>query len=375
MREERNLVTEICSQINRDIGFSHGFRLEPLLWEEDVNSDVSDRSQQVINKQISSYDIYLGIMGSYFGRSTGAYASGTEEEFRIAIGMHDAGSVKSVQFYFSDTLVAPSEIDVGELEKVRNFKNIVGSSGVFYKSYKDLTQFSIACRRGLTRACHSIIEERKAKGEEKPTSRISRQRPYENLRHLKGAFDADPFVSSHVLTVEAVKDFEEFTKFLTDVGKRVSELTRSFEKATKEIERYNSGKSQNHNRVLKIIDKALSTMEDFIHFFSHSIPPMDSLFTSAMSSFQRVSLIIHSTSDMEKDGISASIHAAKRTIEDFNSLKVASLDASAQILDAFSEGDRLIGSARTFRAITLDFADLLDRAIESINQLEDEKLA
>ena len=60
LSEERDLVVEICEEINRDVGRLKNFRLEAVRWETHAVSGVAERSQEVINEQIGKYDIYIG---------------------------------------------------------------------------------------------------------------------------------------------------------------------------------------------------------------------------------------------------------------------------------------------------------------------------
>ncbi|MEO1364595.1 MAG: DUF4062 domain-containing protein, partial [Pseudomonadota bacterium] len=90
---ERDLVVSICEELTLDLGSLHGFVIEPIRWETHTHSSVGRRSQAVISSQLPQYDIYLGIMGFYFGTETGLYGSGTEEEFEDAVlGFEKNGS-------------------------------------------------------------------------------------------------------------------------------------------------------------------------------------------------------------------------------------------------------------------------------------------
>ena len=61
-----------------------GIRVELLRWESNVASQIADGPQPVVNKQIESYDIFIGLLAKRFGTPTAVAQSGTEEEFRRA---------------------------------------------------------------------------------------------------------------------------------------------------------------------------------------------------------------------------------------------------------------------------------------------------
>ncbi|WP_132546776.1 DUF4062 domain-containing protein, partial [Rhodovulum euryhalinum] len=74
---ERGAVSEVCEEINLDVGRRLGFRIQPITWESHTVPQKSGRSQEAINDQIEEYDVYLGIMAARFGTDTGIYGSGT----------------------------------------------------------------------------------------------------------------------------------------------------------------------------------------------------------------------------------------------------------------------------------------------------------
>jgi hypothetical protein len=365
MTKERELVTTIANEMNTDIGQIHNFRIEPILWETHSASEIGDRSQNVINSQMDEYEIYLGIMGNKFGSSTGPYGSGTEEEFAIALRKHRVGDINSIQFYFSDESINPSSLDLAQFEKAKAFKKLVGESGVLYRSYQDLIQFRYHCRKGLYEAIKNILRLYREGKETLQQEERKPNKPHERLRNLKYSFSQDPYVSSHILSVEAARNLRRFQEYMEKLTKNISDVSSSLEKLARMLTSANSGKKINENRLINQIERALEKIEEFIYNFSESILEMDEAFATSISALQRAAQVIDSSESLGKDGIRGVIEASGTFIQHLAQLKEAALTSSQVFLDAFKDGDRFIGAGRTFRATTLDFAEFLDKAVKS----------
>ena len=62
VQSERASVEEVVKELNTTIGDTYGIRLETKKWEKDTYPAIGEYSQDVINKQIGEYDIFVGIM-------------------------------------------------------------------------------------------------------------------------------------------------------------------------------------------------------------------------------------------------------------------------------------------------------------------------
>jgi hypothetical protein len=151
--DARKCLERVVDELNFSWSREMGLRLELLKWETHAFSDKGDDAQDVVNRQIPRYDIFLGIMWKRFGTPTGRAESGTEEEFNDALCRHerDASNVR-IMFYFKDTPPGRlSEVDGKEIEKVKQFRDRVAESGVLYWSYKSLSEFENLTRQHLSR--------------------------------------------------------------------------------------------------------------------------------------------------------------------------------------------------------------------------------
>ena len=80
---ERQQLGKVFEKLNRTLGREKNIHLELVTWETHTQPSMG-RPQGVINKQIGTYDIFIGIMWKRFGTPTGKAESGTEEEFQLA---------------------------------------------------------------------------------------------------------------------------------------------------------------------------------------------------------------------------------------------------------------------------------------------------
>lgn len=149
--EERIVCDKILNEINKTIGEQFNFRIESLMWENDTRPSVGEYSQATINKQIGSYDIFVGIMFKKFGTPTKVAGSGTEEEFNLAYNRFLNKEDVEIMFYFNDEAVKPSEVNSDELTKVNIFRKNIAELGNYYWKYEGVNQFESFLRIHLTK--------------------------------------------------------------------------------------------------------------------------------------------------------------------------------------------------------------------------------
>ena len=101
--DARKRLGPIVEELNLILSRSIGVRLELVMWETHTYPGIGEDAQDVINRQIGEFDIFLGIMWLRFGEPTGRAGSGTEEEFDRALQRYKADH-RAVQlmFYFRD---------------------------------------------------------------------------------------------------------------------------------------------------------------------------------------------------------------------------------------------------------------------------------
>jgi hypothetical protein len=120
--KERETLDEVITSINDVIGKRRGVRLEAWKWEDQVVPQIGPSPQAVVDAQLPTYDIYLGIMASRFGTPTERYGSGTEKEFRDALARWGEEGAPWILFYFHDNPPPSKKPAVCEEKKPASLK-------------------------------------------------------------------------------------------------------------------------------------------------------------------------------------------------------------------------------------------------------------
>lgn len=148
---EKAALRVVVDEINRRSEKTHAVTLRVVGWPDDIRPGVNTDPQSEIGHQIGSdFDIYVGILGSRFGTPTVRGGSGTEQEFEEALSRFrkDSSAVRLL-FYFKRDAEDPFSIDLSQLQKVRDFRQSLGSRGVLYRDVRDTAEFTKLVREHL----------------------------------------------------------------------------------------------------------------------------------------------------------------------------------------------------------------------------------
>jgi hypothetical protein len=118
VQRERQVAREVIHEWNAVHGEDRGVVLLPVGWETHSIPEMGGRPQAIINRQLLvDCDLLVGVFWTKLGTPTGDAPSGTVEEIREH---HAAG--KPVMLYFSDTPAAFGSVDLGQLQRVQEFR-------------------------------------------------------------------------------------------------------------------------------------------------------------------------------------------------------------------------------------------------------------
>ena len=150
VQDEAELVHEAVEEVNRGVGALQGVRLEVVDWQTHASPGIASDAQNVINRQLPDYDIFLGVMWARFGTATPRAGSGTEEEFDRALVRYkeDPNGMK-ILFYFKQAPLPLDAIDLAQLQKVREFRERLKHEGVLYREFGSSEEFSRQLRQHL----------------------------------------------------------------------------------------------------------------------------------------------------------------------------------------------------------------------------------
>lgn len=127
VQKERNIVKEVCRNLSNDFQ-EKKIIFSAIEWESIVG-DFGERAQEVINKSISNYDIYIGIWWMKFGSKTGGinphtneeFESGTEEEFTIAYKNWKVNKIPSIYLFQKHPRSPKNSEEAEQLRKILDF--------------------------------------------------------------------------------------------------------------------------------------------------------------------------------------------------------------------------------------------------------------
>lgn len=134
VQRERDAMQGVVNEMNRILEAllpEDGIRVELLRWESNVASHIADGPQPVVNEQIESYDIFVGLLAKRFGTPTAVAQSGTEEEFRGAYERWRKHGAPWIVFYFNTKFEPAQGVDeYAQLDRVRAFRAELETKGI-----------------------------------------------------------------------------------------------------------------------------------------------------------------------------------------------------------------------------------------------------
>jgi len=157
--KERGILRELIEDFDLMFEGLEAVNIRFVGWETAVPS--LGRAQELINKNLRSADIFVGIMWNRFGSSTGKFDSGTEEEFNAAFDLWKERGVPWVIFYFSDMpSVLNSAEETDQRKKVLEFKKTIQQHGLT-DTYSDINEFRRKVMRHLGHVIMRILHYQK----------------------------------------------------------------------------------------------------------------------------------------------------------------------------------------------------------------------
>lgn len=160
--DERKIVSLVVAELSRTLGDILEVQLEAVLWETHSWPDVGKDAQEVINKEIGDYDVFVGVMWKRFGTPTRRAASGTGEEFERAYQYFKKYKRPKIMFYFKRTPFYTDILnEISQFRKVIQFKKKLKKLGTLYWEYQETLEFERRLREHLMRQVHRLTQKPK----------------------------------------------------------------------------------------------------------------------------------------------------------------------------------------------------------------------
>ena len=140
--EERDLVSLIVEELRRTVARLVSIELETVRWETHAWPALGDDAQDVINREIGDYDVFVGIMWKRFGTRTKRAPSGTAEEFDRAYEYFTDYAKPKIMFYFRAKPFFTTDLsELRQFKKVLEIRRKLQKFGVLYWEYVEPIEF------------------------------------------------------------------------------------------------------------------------------------------------------------------------------------------------------------------------------------------
>ncbi|MEM9998647.1 MAG: SUMF1/EgtB/PvdO family nonheme iron enzyme [Bacteroidota bacterium] len=153
---ERKAMEAVVGELNRTLGEDRNASFRLVKWEADVFPSLGD-VQEIVNRQVEPYNVFVGLLWKRFGTPTKVADSGTQEEFMRALGQCEKDKRLPVLFYFCErNPPMPTSPDEAEqLMKVATFRQ---SYPGLYFTYKEPGEFERLVREHLHKALRELLD-------------------------------------------------------------------------------------------------------------------------------------------------------------------------------------------------------------------------
>ena len=141
LAEERKLLRSIVDRTNHSVGRQIGWHIDLVGWEDTLPGYA--RPQSLINKDVDSCDLFIGMLWQRWGQPTGEHSSGFEEEFLRARSRRQKSETPEIWLLFKspdeNALKDPGE----QLKRVLQFREEQElKKELLYKEFKTTEDFS-----------------------------------------------------------------------------------------------------------------------------------------------------------------------------------------------------------------------------------------
>lgn len=133
---ERAIVRDVIYEWNAINSGVRKIVLLPVGWETHSSPEMGAPAQKIINTQVlNKCDLLVGVFWTRIGTPTENHLSGTVEEIEEHIA-----SEKPVMLYFSSQPVAMDTVDLGQVQRLKEFKQSCQNRGL-YEGYDSHAEF------------------------------------------------------------------------------------------------------------------------------------------------------------------------------------------------------------------------------------------
>jgi len=260
LEEERFEIENVIKELNLTYGNQNNLILELVKWETHSAPGISDTyTQDLINKDIGNdYDIFIGLLWQKFGTKTNVANSGTEEEFLNAIKRFENKENIQILFYFKNKApLSLSEINIDELSKINQFKEILKDNNVLYSSFNNLDELKASLRMHLPKR----IDDLKSKENLDLNNANELYTDSNNLENDEFILEEDLGLFDYLIEFENL--LSNGTSALINISEITKNIGEEFVKKSEEIERINKYPNPNKVVIIELFKRVSRLMDDY----------------------------------------------------------------------------------------------------------------
>nr|WP_315190052.1 DUF4062 domain-containing protein [uncultured Flavobacterium sp.] len=302
LSDERESINEVINELNLTYGNPNNIVLELLKWETNSAPAISNNEvQSIINKDIPTYDLFIGLLWMRFGTPTIEFGSGTEEEFNIAYKKfkENNNSLQILLYFKNASPKNLNDIDPEQLGKIQNFKSSLGEKNVLYWDFNSNEELS----RFLRLHIPTRIENLKSKNNHSTTVKeihtVVETIEVQEVEEELGVLDYQELIEEY---------FTISTQSLTRISEATVWIGKEMDRKTSEI---NTLVAKNKNQPISfkvqrnIFGRTAESMNNFANRIEPEIPIYMKNFEKGIDSFSKLIMIYKSYFDDKKDDIIA----------------------------------------------------------------------
>jgi len=371
LTDERKMIDTVIKELNLTWSQTLGVNLEIIDWLTFSYPDVSTDPQAVINSQLpEDYDIFLAMLWSRIGSPTPRAESGTLEEFeRAYLKWQKNPKSVHIMIYFKTAPISP-DVDVEQLRKVQDFKNILKQRGVLFSSFEKSDDLSQLLRLDLTRQVHEILNQQNMENGKVMTDGT----PLTSLKALATNIDApipedEGFLDSIERSVESSKRATEVIRHFTE---EMSSMNSKTVQITKELTASTQQSPNNYQEPKRIINRFANIMEDFVTRTSPDILIFEESLSVTLDSYSKVISLFTDFGISEEnysllENARASLISLRENMGPFRDSIYNLILSVSRLPRATTQFNR---SRRRYMEVLESIVTIVDKALQLIPQIE-----
>lgn len=292
---ERDIVAATVEQWNAVNSAHRDVVFNLLRWETSVSAGFGADGQQVINAQIGDqYDVLIALFWSRFGSNTPRARSGTVEEYERALSRFQAGEQIEIAFFFKNHPVDFRNVDLENLQRLKDFEQEVQGAGALSKSFKDSDGLRFEINLLLDRLSREAVVE------QSPSRSKALGVTQRDAAVLQGIEDADEEEEGLFDVAERLqRSAEPSTAFLEELTERLNILTDVTSGAGEQISSITKLRAIDPSEARPLIEKVAREMNVFSTFLEQRSPSFDEDVSVMVSSIRSLIDISHDFRDSE----------------------------------------------------------------------------